>query len=178
MNDGGPRNLESRSELRAADGPRWRQFSLASAFVVVTVTALVLSVFFSVGRLLGMSNMEVLTQGLGQFLYALPTLLVWIVGLRMAIRRRKRNWVPAILTMIALGGLILAGLVLRVVNMAMTHSVISNGINYEWAYNLAVIAYVILEAACWILILLAIFAGRPADARETETVDPDGDPSG
>jgi hypothetical protein len=86
MNDGDPRYLEPRSNHRAAGGSRWFQFSLTSLFVIVTVTALILSAFFSVGRLLGMSNMEVLTQGLETYLFPdLPRVMVWIVGLMIAV---------------------------------------------------------------------------------------------
>ncbi|MHC4177868.1 MAG: hypothetical protein ACYSWU_10195, partial [Planctomycetota bacterium] len=107
MTDGNPRYPELRSNVRAAGGLRVFQFSLLSLFVIVTVVALILSTYFSVGQLVGMSTVEVLTLGLGRLLFAVPTLLVWIVGLTMAIRRLKQNRLPAILTMIALGGLVL-----------------------------------------------------------------------
>jgi hypothetical protein len=78
-----------------------------------------------------MSTVEVLTLGLGRLLFAVPTLLVWIVGLTMAIRRLKRNRLPAILTMIALGGLVLTSFVLQVVQMALIHSLNSGQISHE-----------------------------------------------
>ena len=122
MNDGSPRHVGVQSNPRAAGGSRWFQFSLTSVFVIVTGMALILSTFFSVGRLVGMSNMEVLTQDLAFFLYRLPSLLVWIVGLGIAIRRLKRNRAAAIPTLIALGGLALTSFVLQVVEMALIHS--------------------------------------------------------
>jgi hypothetical protein len=179
MNDGNPRHLEPRSNPRAAGGFRWFQFSLASVFVVVTAMAMILSTFFSVGRLVGMSNREVLMQGLTRFLYVLPTLLVWIVGLGMAIRRLKRNRAAAILTIIALGGLVLTALVAHVVQMALMHLLTSDrtgvGLPY-WGFTLLAVIYAVLDSACWILILLAIFARRPPDAPQPERADPSGGP--
>jgi membrane-associated HD superfamily phosphohydrolase len=141
--------------------------------------ALILSTFFSVGRLLGMSNREVLTQGLGQFIFTLPTLLVWIVGLGMAIRRRKRNRRPAILTMIGLGGLVLTSLVMHVVQMVLLHLLTSGRAGaglVSWGFPLLQCIYAVLDPACWILILLAIFTQRPPDASETERADFGSDP--
>jgi hypothetical protein len=177
MNDGNLRYLEPRSNPRAAGGSRWFQFSLASVFVIVTVTALVLATFFSVGRLVGMSNMEVLRYGLGPFLSVLPTLLVWIVGLWMAIRRRKRNRTAAILTIIGLGGNILTAIVLQVVAMALIHSLNSGGIGHYWVFTFLAFLDAVLYPIWWILILLAIFARRPPDEPETERADPSGDSS-
>ncbi len=94
MTDGNPRYPELRSNVRAAGGLRVFQFSLLSLFVIVTVVALILSTYFSVGQLVGqlvgMSTVEVLTLGLGRLLFAVPTLLVWIVGLTVAIRRLRK----------------------------------------------------------------------------------------
>ena len=179
MTDGNPRYTKLRSSVRAAGGLRVFQFSLLSLFVIVTVVALILSTYFSVGQLVGMSTVEVLTLGLGRLLFAVPTLLVWIVGLTMAIRRLKRNRLPAILTMIALGGLVLTSFVLHVVQMALIHSVNSGQISHEvvsWSFTFIGVLYEVLNTACWILILMAIFARRPPDAPETERSDPSGDP--
>ena len=143
------------------------QFSLASMFILMTATALILSIYFGVGRLLGMSTMEVLAQGLGQFLFLLPTLLVWIVGLTLAIRRLKQNRLPAILTMIALGGMILSVFVIQVAQMALLHSVNSGRISHtvlSWSFIIFRVLYMVLNTTCWILILVAIFARRSPDA--------------
>jgi hypothetical protein len=120
------------------------QFSLASMFILMTVVALVLSIYFGVGRLFGMSTMEVLTQGLGQFLFLLPTFLVWIVGLTLAIRRLKRNRLPATLAMIALGGMILSVFVIQVAQMALLHSVNSGRISHtvlSWSFIMIRVLY-------------------------------------
>jgi hypothetical protein len=170
MNDGDPRYLEPRSNPRAAGGSRWFQFSLASVFVLVTATALILSTFFSVGRLVGMSNMEV-TQWLEMWLFPqLPILLVWIVGLMMAIRRRKGNRVAATLTLIALCGMVLTTLVFDVVFMMMFHW--PSGWSPGWSITITGYLEVVVQMACWILILLAIFARRPPDDPEPEWADP------
>ncbi len=176
MNDGNPRHLEPRSNRRPAGGSRWFQFSLASVFVLVTVTALVLLTFVSVGRLLGMSNMEV-TQWLAMsFFYQLPTVLVWIVGLMMAIRRRKGHRAVATLTLIAFGGMLLTSLILQVVEMALIHGSNHSGISLQWAFTIIGCLYAVLDTTWWILILLAIFAQRPPDTAEPERADPSGDP--
>ena len=179
MTDGNPRNLELRSSVRAADGLRVFQFSLSSLFVLVTVAALILSTYFGVGKLLGMSTMEVLTQGLGRLVFTAPFLLIWIVGLTVAIRRLKRNRLPAILTIIALGGLVLTSFVCEVVEMALWHSLNSNRISpeyFSWSYSVIGIINLVLGTVVWILILVAIFAQRPPDTPETERNDPSGDP--
>jgi hypothetical protein len=181
MDDGNPRHLEPPSNRGAARGSRWFQFSLTSLFVLVTVSALILSTYFSVGRLLGMSNMEVLTQGLRRSLFNMPVVLVWIIGLGMAIRRLKRNRAAATLTMIALGGLLLTSLCLQVACMALIHSLNSGRINFElyrWVSMILEVLDTILDTACWIVILLAIFARRPPDAPQPERADPGGDPPG
>jgi hypothetical protein len=182
MNDGNPRYVEPRSNPRAAGGSRLFQFSLASVFVAVTAMALVLSTFFSVGRLLGMSNVEVLALGLKPFFFGLPTLLVWIVGLGMAIRRLKRNRAAAILTLIALGGLVLTSFVLQVVEMALMRSLpivySLTQIPIPWALTSSEVLWGIFNAAWWILILVAIFTNRPPDTPESERADPGTNPFG
>ncbi|MGA2030700.1 MAG: hypothetical protein ABSG68_00455 [Thermoguttaceae bacterium] len=175
MTDDNPQSQEPRSSFPASGGLGPFQFSLLSMFVVMTVIAVILSAFFSVGRLLGMSNVEVLTHGLGRFLFAVPTFLVWIVGLTMAIRRLKQNRLPAILTMIALGGMVLTEFVLQLVQMALIHSVNYGRISQEafsWSFFCIDGLYAVLDTACWILILAAIFRRRPPDAPETERTGP------
>ncbi len=139
------------------------QFNLTTLFVVTTAMALVLAIFFSVGRLIGMSTMDVVTQGLVRFLYAVPTLLVWIVGLTLAIRHRKRNRLPATLTLIALGGLVLTTFIVQLVQVALIHSVTSNRISHEvlsWGLTFTGVLHLVVNTGCWILILMAIFAQR------------------
>jgi hypothetical protein len=179
MNDGNPRHLEMQSNPRAAGGSRWFQFSLTSVFVLITVMAMILSAYFSVGRMMGMSNMEVLSHGLGPFVVALPSLLIWIIGLGMAIRRRKGNRAPAVLTMIATGGVLLTSLVCYVVQMALMYLVTSHqpgtrGFSLAWGFTLNGILYAALSTIWWILIVLAIFAQRPSDAPHTAQANPSG----
>jgi len=143
------------------------QFSLTSMFILMTVVALVLAIYFGVGRLLGMSTLEVLSQGLGQFLFLLPSFLVWIVGLTLAIRHLNRYRLPAILTMITMGGMIVSVFVLQVAQMALLYSVNSGRISHEvlsWVFLVIRILYMLLNTTCWILVLVAIFARRRPDA--------------
>ncbi len=179
MTDDNPQNLQPQSNVREAGGLRVFQFGLSSLFVLVTVAALILSTYFSVGKLVGMSTMEVLTQGLGRLVFAVPIILVWIVGLTMAIRRLKQNRLPAILTIIALGGLVLTSFVFQVVHMALFHSVNSNQISSEtltWILLIIGVLHMVLNTVWWILILVAIFVRRPPDAPQPERSDPVGDP--
>ena len=104
--------------------------------------------------------------------YYLPTLLVWIVGLRMAIWRLKRNRVPAIRMTFALGGLLLTWFILEVVAMTLEHFLSVAHAEAAWLFHLMEVLREVLGAPCWILILLAIFAGRPPDAPATERAEP------
>jgi len=179
MTNGNPRYPELRSHARAAGGLGAFQFSLGGVFLIVTAAALILSAYFSIGRLLGMSTGDVLTGGLGQLLFTIPTLLVWIVGLTMAWRRLNQNRSHAVLTMIALGGLTLTSLLLQLVQMALIYLVNSNQISYEvvsWVFMFLGALNAVLSTAFWILILVAIFAWRPADAQQSERNDRHGDP--
>lgn len=179
MTDAEPLGLESQFEPTANGELRGMQFSLAGLFVVTTVTAVILSAFFGVARLLGMSAWDVLAQGLGRFLFVLPTMLVWIVGLVMATRRLRRNRRAAILTIIALGSLFLGSLVLNVGQMALIQSVNSNRISpsvLSWSFAAMSIAYAVLHTTCWILILAAIFARRPPEAPAADKQGDTGSP--
>ncbi len=179
MTEGNSPNLELRSDVREAGGLRAFQFGLSSLFVVVTVAALILSTYFGVGKLVGMSTMEVLTQGFGTEVFNAPIFLVWIVGLMMAIRRLKRNRLPAILTIIVIGGVVLTTFISGVVRMALIHSVISNQISQEaFARNSAFISVLetVIHTVWWILIIVAIFVRRPPDAPQPERSDSVGDP--
>ena len=152
-------------------GPPAFQFSLASLFIVVTAVAVILSIFISVGQLFGMTTIEVLTQGLGQFLFSLPTFLVWIVGLTMAVRRLRRNRTPAILTMIAMGGLLLTTVVLHPLQMGLIHYANSGRIDHDvlpWAFGGIGLVYAAVNTIGWILILLAVFRHRPPDTSQNE----------
>ena len=155
------------------------QFSLRSLFVIVTVVALIVSAYFGVGQLVGMSRMEVLTQGFGRLIMALPTLLVWIVGLTVAIRFRKRNRLPGTLTIIALCGFVLTSLVGHVSQMALIHLMGSDRVSHVemgWIRALIGVLWVVFNTVCWILILVAIFSKRVPDSQETDGSEPNGNP--
>ena len=173
------RNQEPRPDVRAADGLRAFQFSLLDLFVVVTVVALILSTYFSVGELLGMSTMEVLTLGLARLVFNAPVYLVWIVGITLAFRCLRQNRLPAVLSMIAFGGMLLTSLVCGVLQMALIHSANSNRLHHDylfWAFTIIGVIRAVIATIAWILILVAIFARRPPDVPKTEQSDPSGDP--
>jgi hypothetical protein len=171
MTDDSSRYGPEQSVPQKADDLRVFQFSLTSVFVVMTGMAFVLSAYFAVGRLLGMTTGEVLARGFGSFLFSLPTLLVWTVGLTIAIRRRRRNRFSATLTTIALGGATLTVFVLQLVQMVLMQSVSSGRIGHEaisWGFASIGALSGILSAIWWVLILLAVFARRPPDVLQAE----------
>jgi hypothetical protein len=155
------------------------QFSLFALFIIVTLPALILAVYFGVGRLAGMSTTEILTQGLGQLLFSVPVLLVWAVGMAMAIRRLKRNRLPARLAVIALGGLMLTTFVLHVAQMVLIHWANADGISSEamsWSMGICGVVYTLSNTACWILVIVAIFVRRPPDEPDIGEGVPTGSP--
>jgi hypothetical protein len=166
-------------DIRTSDGPRVFQFSLLGLFLIITATALVLAIYFGVGRLVGMSTTEILTQGLSQLLFNVPPLLVWAVGLMVAVRRLKRNRLPARLTVIALGGLMLTTFVLQLVHMVLVHWINSGTISggaITWSMAAVGVFYAVSNAAFWILVIVAIFVRRPPDKPVIKATVPDGNP--
>ncbi len=145
-------------------------------FVIVTATAMFLSMYLSVGRLLGLTDIEVMQWLENSLFPGLPSLLVWTLGLIMAIRRRKGNRAAASLTMIALIGMALTSVVSDVVEMVLLR--FSNHLGITLSCSLTILRYFYggLETACWILILLAIFTNRPTDASRPQRADPGGNP--
>ena len=179
MTDGGPAYGEPQFELPTNGGPRVLQFSLLGLFLIVTIPALILAVYFGVGRLAGMSTMEILTLGLGQLLFSVPSLLVWAVGLTIAIRRLKRNRLPAGLAAIAFGGLILTRLILQVVQMVLIHGISSGSVSnnvMSWGLTATGVFYAVSSAAFWILVIAAIFVRRAPDQRDAKASVPTGSP--
>jgi hypothetical protein len=155
------------------------QFSLASMFVVTTLMALLLSTYFGVGRLIGMSTTEVLADGMRNFVFHSPLLLIWFVGLTVAVRRLKRDRRPAVLTLIALATLVLTSVVFQVTQMALIHMVRSNQIGHQtlsWAFMAIGGLHAILHAGCWVLILVAVFVGRSSDSMRRKPINPSDDP--
>ena len=179
MTDDGISHGSPRLNLRTNSCPRAFQFSLLGLFAIVTVPALILATFFGVGRLAGMSTTEIIEQCFGQLVYSVPLILVWAVGFTIAIRRLKRNRVPATLTVIALGGLMLTMLILQVVQMLLIHWVNSGTIGSDvmsWSMPALGIFYAVSNVACWILVIVAIFVRRPPDDLDIKATVADGDP--
>lgn len=157
-----------------SDGSNAFQFSLIGLFIVTTVLAMIFSLYFGVGRWLGMSTMEVLQQGLTRFLYFVPTMLVWIVGLAVALRHLKCNRGPAMLTSIAMLGMIVASIVVQVAQMALIHLINSGRISastISWGLGISGFLFSIVNAVGWILVLVAVFRRRPRDVGEPKRFD-------
>ncbi len=155
------------------------QFSLTALFIVMTVVALVLSAFFGIGRVLGMSTMQVATQGMARLVFSLPTLMVWTFGLAAAIQRRRQNPLPAKLSIVALSGLMAMLLASQLTQMALINGLQAGWLDsssMSWYFVALNIVPSILNTVCWILILVAIFVGRPADpeslSAQTDSHDP------
>jgi hypothetical protein len=151
------------------------QFSLTGLFVLMTVSALLVAVYFGVGRLVGMSTAEILTMGFARLSLTLPVVLVWAVGFTLALRRLDRNPSTASLTMIALGGMFLTLLVVNVSQMAVLHLLRSSQISGDtMSRSMMVIAigYTVLNTVWWILILVAIFARRPPHSAVSQPMSP------
>jgi len=148
----------------------WFQFSLAGLFILMTVVAIILSIFVTVGQLFGMSTHDVLTQGLSRFLLVGPRFLIWCVGLAVAVRRLRRNRTPAILTIVALAGLIAISIASQVAQMVLVFAASAQRISIQvvsWSLTGIGAIALLVDTACWILVLVAIFRHRPPDTMET-----------
>ncbi|QDU54459.1 hypothetical protein [Aeoliella mucimassa] len=147
---------------RPARGPR---FSTLSLLLLLTITSLVLAAYFSLGRLFGMSTRDILDSGIGQFLYYIPALLVWTIGLVLAISRRHEDRQRSTLLILAFGGLIATALAVHLAQMIMIFYVSNQGAGSLSFYFMILSACsVLLNALWWILILVALFGGsRPPE---------------
>jgi hypothetical protein len=156
---------ESKSKPAAPDR---LQFSLASIFFVTIALAVILSIYFSVGKLLGISTLQVLWLGSGSSIFSFPIVLIWIVGFAVAIRRRKCNRMPALLTMIALGSLIAISFVPIVVQILLRQLISGFGLGvYSTIYLGVSVVSTVIYAAAWIVILTAVFWQRSADVSQS-----------
>ena len=180
ISDGDPGYSEPPSSARPRGGLRVFQFTLSGMFAVVTAMSLVLAIYFGVGRLLGMSTIEILSEGFGRFLFTLPIFLVWIVGLTIAIGRRKQDRLRYTLAAIAFGILATTTIIVQVVFMVLVHSV-NSGNNMlagklDWFFTGVSIFSVAVNTICEILILIALFLRRPAEKPQPdrdESVQPE-----
>lgn len=145
------------------------QFSLTALFVLITVSALVLSAVLGACRLFGISTVDLLQAGLFQWaIYLLPRWLIWAVGFAMAIRRLQSHRKMAVLATVAFAGLIASSLFASIAQMAAIHAISSSQISptsLSWIFAAIQIIHVVIDLVCWILILMAIFTGRPVEPR-------------
>lgn len=144
------------------------QFSLTALFILTTLFALGLSAFIGISQFFEISPWELLSTSFTQCFYLVPRLVIWSVGLAMAVRRRRTHRKPAFLTAIALTGFIVTTLLATTVQMAVIAGMDSGrfaGGSISWVFAAIGVFYAVMDAGCWILILMAIFSGRPTDCR-------------
>ena len=154
--------------------PAGCQFSLLSLFVIMTILALVFSGLFGIGRLFGMSAIDVLAQGLSQFLYVVPRLIVWTIGLTMALRRWNTNPRPARLATVAFSGMIVTTLTVSSVQTAVIFALQAGTIGSQhisWFFMALAISAAGFDILWWILILIALFGSR-SEAAPSSQGDP------
>ncbi|NLS97686.1 MAG: hypothetical protein GXX96_36565 [Planctomycetaceae bacterium] len=155
------------------------QFSLAALFILTTVFALALSVFLGISRFLGISAWELLSASARLFIYSVPRVVVWSIGLSMAVRRLRSYRKPAILATAAMSGFIVTMLLAQTVQMTVIAGMNSGRFaisSVGWLFTFIGLISTCVDVVCWILILMAIFSGRPVAcspfAAQTEIVDP------
>lgn len=135
------------------------QFSVLAMLVLLTGASLVLALYFGIGRAFGLDNGEILELGLQQSAYMLPMVIVWSVGLTIAIRRRESEPRRAKLAMVAFGGLLFSQLVFGVFQMVLIHQLLNFGSSAASSlYTMSGILLSLVNAAGWILILFALFS--------------------
>ena len=140
------------------------QFSLTALFILTTVFALALSAFFGISQFFGLSALELLATSFGHFLHSVPRIIVWSVGLAMAIRRLRTYRRPAILAAVALSGFIVAILLMRTIQIVVIAGMNSGQIatvSVSWIFGATSLIYTLIDVVGWILILMAIFSDRP-----------------
>lgn len=155
------------------------QFSLTALFILITVAALVLSTVLGIAQVSGTPTSLLVRRLFGRLITTFPTLAIWIVGLIMAVRRMRTHRKPAIMAAIGFGGLIVATFVMRTTTIALFEGANSGSTGSEslvWAISALAIVAGGISAACWVFILIAIFAGRPADPPRASAVSESLDP--
>ncbi len=156
------------------------QFSLTALFVLITVSALVLSAVLGTCRLFGISAVDLLQTGIFQWaIYLTPRWLIWGVGIAMAMRRLRTHRKAATCAAVAFAGLIGSSLVACIAQMAVIHTMSSSQLgpsSLGWMLMVIQVVRLIADIVCWTLILMAIFTGRPVEpspaALEADGSDP------
>lgn len=149
-------------------GHRLFQFSVSALLIVLTITSVVLAAYIGIGRAFGMTNVDMLQYGFGRFIFTLPMLVVWAVGLAIAIRRRRSHPGQGTLLVVAFSGLLVTAFVSDVLHMVMIHMISSNQLSATWLFGVVSFAHVLLNTAWWILILLALFSVPRSESRITD----------
>lgn len=166
-----PEASEPVSKDSTPDSQHRFQFGLAPIFIVTTATAILLTCFLAVGRAFGMSTEELVEHLYSRSLTALPRVLVWLVGLTIAIQQRQRVRLGATLAGIAFLGFLLITFVTDLTHMVLLHQLQGNQLSSETAskaFYFTSVFYTISTTGLWILILVALFARRAPALTKTE----------
>lgn len=136
------------------------RFSTLGLLMVLTVVSVVFAAYFGIGRAVGMTPADMLQFGLLRFIYIVPMLIVWAIGLAIAIKRRRQDGRRATLLMIAFGGMIATAFVVDVAQMVLIYLLTRVQVQgSEHLLGVLGVVSVLLNTLWWILIVVAIFAG-------------------
>lgn len=165
-------DFEPSHELPPEPNSRGLQFSTWSLLVILTAVSVLLAVLLGIGRAVGMSNAEIVESGfLQRFLYILPMLVVWSVGLMLSFGHLRRGDRNAELLVVAFIGLIVTSVVVNIVQMVLIFQITKQGaFSLTWGFSILSVFSVLLNTVWWVLILMAIFRGR-SEATHPEEAD-------
>ena len=141
------------------------RFSLLGLIGVVTFVACLLGATALVGRLVGVAGPEAFAVVLGRMLFQVPTLLVWLVGAVILLRRAKLHPLVSRYALLGIGGLFLL-LIAGSLCQLWLYGAVRYGSwapNAQWILILIEIVRSLLAAACWILLFVAILGSRKPD---------------
>ncbi len=167
------RQLPERSPHEPTSRPAL-QFSLITLFILTTLFALVLSAFFGISQVLAVSAGELLRMSVIQFIGIVPAVVVWSIGLAMAVRSYPK---PAMLATVALAGFIATAVLIRMIQAAVFAGMSSGQFaNASRIFGILSGVDILINVILWVLILMAIFSGRPISRNQSDgqsdTVDP------
>ena len=125
-----------------------------------------------------MGNLQATAQDLltlvGDYLVRLPVLLVWVVGLVVCVACWRRHPRGALLTLLAMAGLLLLSLVMPAVYWAI--NMLTGAEDSPLAdtgdtlNRVASVVEFLGEGLAWVLVLVAVF-GRSSPAPRTPSID-------
>jgi hypothetical protein len=151
-------------ESQKADAS-WRilRFSTFGLLLLITVASLVLAAVFSVGRALGMETSAIISNGLQPLLQYTPLVIVLVLAIAAAWNSPRLPQSTARLTIIACCGLLLTVLATVLMQLIVIRLMENSSIGFDqvgWWFLVLGIVFSLLHAACWMLLLIAVFSGR------------------